>query len=213
MKKATDGKPKEKRYINAVTFLGYSKALKDNPLYKDAHDVAKLLAEHGYTIVDGGGPGVMEAASTGGRAGGGKVLGVTFYPKDISVFEGRSAANKLDKEIITRNYLERTLKLLEFGDAYIIFNGGSGTISEFGMAWGLARLYFGHHKPFILYGSFWNDILSAFAANMLLRPEELLVYKIAESPQDVLRELTEFENFVVLTHLHDKKVRRKPFSI
>src|SRR5436305_540247 len=123
--KKSNGHAKD-RYIKAVTFLGYSKALKDNPLYKETYEVAKLLAENGYEIVDGGGPGVMEAASTGGHAGGGKVTGVTFYPKDISVFEGRSAANKLDREIITKNYLERTLKLLEFGDAFVIFNGGSG---------------------------------------------------------------------------------------
>lgn len=205
--------PKAQRYIKSVSFLGYSKALKDNPLYKDTVEVAKLLARHGYLIVNGGGPGVMEASSVGAHAGGGKAVGVTFYPKDISIFEGRSKENKLDKEIITRNYLERTLKLLELGDAYIIFNGGSGTISEFGMAWGLARLYFGHHKPFILYGAFWNDILSAFAAHMLLRPEELLVYKIAETPQDVLEALHEFETFVTLTHLQDKRFKRRPFSL
>lgn len=206
---------KQKRYINAVSFLGYSKALKDNPLYKDVVDVAKVLAERDYTIVNGGGPGVMEAASVGAHLGGGKSIGVTFYPKDIQIFEGRSKENKLDKEIVTRNYLERTLKLLEYGDAYIIFNGGTGTISEFGMAWGLARLYFGHHKPFILYGEFWADILSAFAANMLLRPEELLVYKIATSPEDVVRELEEFEQFVVLTHLQNesKKKNKNPFSL
>lgn len=204
---------KNERYIRSVSILGYSKALKDNPLYKDVVAVTRLLAHRGYTIVNGGGPGVMQAATVGAHAGGGKAIGVTFYPKDISIFEGRSRENKLDKEIITKNYLERTLKLLEYGDAYVIFNGGSGTISEFGMAWGLARLYFGHHKPFILYGTFWSDILSAFAANMMLRPEELLVYKIAETPEDVLRELDEFEQFVELTHLHDKTRRRRPFSL
>lgn len=205
--------PKHKRYITNVSFLGYSKALKENPLYKEAVEVAKLVAQHGYTVVNGGGPGVMEASSVGAHLGKGKSIGVTFYPKDIQIFEGRSKENKLDKEIIAKNYLDRTLKLLEYGDAYIIFNGGSGTISEFGMAWGLARLYFGHHKPFILYGAFWNDILSAFAANMLLRPEELLVYKIAETPHDVVRELEEFEQFVTLTHLHEHKGNRRPFSL
>jgi len=52
------------------------------------------------------------------------------------------------------NYVERTLKLLELGEIYVIFNGGTGTISEFGMAWGLARLYFGNHKPMVLFGQF-----------------------------------------------------------
>ena len=71
--------------------------------------------------------------------------------------------------------------------------GGTGTISEFGMAWGLARLYFGHHKPLILYGDFWKNIIQAFKENMLLRPEELRVFKIVNNPDGVLNAIKEFE--------------------
>ena len=97
----------------------------------------------------------------------------------------------VDKEIISPNYVERTLKLLELGDAYIVFKGGTGTISEFGMAWGLARLHFGHHKPLILFGSWWHEVIEAFGRNMCLRPEELQVYRIVSTPEEVLREVVE----------------------
>jgi predicted Rossmann-fold nucleotide-binding protein len=76
---------------------------------------------------------------------------------------------------------------------YVVCNGGTGTISEFGMAWGLARLYFGHHKPLILYGDFWKPIIKAFKENMNLRPEELKVFKIVNSPEEVLEALDDFE--------------------
>jgi hypothetical protein len=61
------------------------------------------------------------------------------------------------------------------------------------MAWGLARLYFGHHKPLILYGDFWHKIIKAFQDNMLLRPEELKVFKIVNTPEQVLQAIKEFK--------------------
>lgn len=179
--------------VKNIAFLGYSTAVPQEKLYQDAFEASKLVAQAGYTIVNGGGYGIMEAASRGGKEGGGKVIGVTFDPKGATVFEGRNPNNPLDEEIKVNNYLERTLKLLDLGDIYIIFNGGTGTISEFGMAWGLARIYFGHHKPLILFGEFWKDIILAFRKNMLMRPEEFLVYKIVANPQETVAAIHAFE--------------------
>ncbi len=145
-------------------------------------------------IADGGGPGVMRAASLGAKSAGGKVIGVTFQGNARMHFEGRDPLNKIDVEIKTKNYLERTLTLLKEGQVYVIFNGGTGTISEFGMAWGLAKLYFGHHKPLILYGKFWENIIQAFKDNMIMRPEELEVYKIVDNETAVLQAILDFEH-------------------
>jgi len=175
--------------IKNVTFFGSSEVKPGSPDYDGAFQTARLLAQHGYLVINGGGPGVMKAASEGAKAGGGNCIGVTFNPKDMTHFEGRDPSNPMDQEIMLDNYVTRTLKLLELGDVYVLFNGGTGTISEFGMAWGLARLYFGHHKPLILFGSFWHEILEAFGKNMLLRPEELQVYRIVTTPQEVLAEV------------------------
>lgn len=175
--------------IKNVTFFGYSQAKPGDPDYDAAYQAAKLLAQNGYLVINGGGPGVMSASSEGAKAGGGKVIGVSFNPKDMTHFEGRDPGNPVDQEILVDNYVLRTLKLLEMGDVYVIFNGGTGTISEFGMAWGLARLYFGHHKPLILYGTFWHEVLEVIADKMLIRPEEIRVYRIVTTPQQVLEEI------------------------
>lgn len=179
--------------IERVASFGFADAKEGESLYQDAFEVAKALAQTGYTVVDGGGPGVMRAASLGAKAGGGKVVGVTFYPQDMQNFEGRDPLNIIDQEIKTNTYIERTLTLMKEGQVYVVFNGGTGTISEFGMAWGLARLYFGHHKPLILYGEFWTKIIETFKHNMRLRPEELQVFKFANSPHEVLMAITSFE--------------------
>jgi len=181
------------RNVEQVAIFGFADAKENTPLYKETYKVAFELARAGYTVVDGGGPGVMQAASCGAKAAGGRVVGVTFYPKEAEHFEGRCLANPLDEEIETKNYLERTLTLLKEGQVYIVFNGASGTLSEFAMAWGLARLYLGHHKPLILYGKFWKKVMKVLQDNMMIRPEESSVYKIVSSPREVLKAIRQFE--------------------
>lgn len=182
--------------IEKVTFLGYADAKEADDPFKAAFEVAKLCAKAGYTIVNGGGPGIMKASTLGAKSVGGKAIGVTFYPKDIPIFEGRDESNKVDQLIVCANYVERTLKLLAIGQIHIIFNGGTGTISEFGMAWGLAHLYFGHHKPLILYGDFWQEIIFAFTKGMYIRPEERQVFKIVNQPQQALDAISEFQKMI-----------------
>ncbi len=199
---------KSSHLIQTVAIFGYANAKEGEALYKDVFEVTKKLAEQGYTVVDGGGPGVMRAATLGAKKGGGKVIGVTLYPKDMKNFEGRDAKNLFDVEIKTDTYVERTLTLMKQGQVYVIFKGGTGTISEFGMAWGLARLYFGHHKPLILYGDFWYKIIGTFKDHMLLRPEELKVFKIVNSPNEVISAIKEFEKeYLKGEHKHIKPTK------
>ena len=170
-----------------ISVFGYSEAKPGSKLYKDAYETARLLAQKGFTIVNGGGPGVMQASTEGAHAGGGRVIGVYFNPVGMTNFEGKDPGNNVDQEIEMSNYVERTLKLLDLGEIYVIFNGGTGTISEFGMAWGLARLYFGNHKPMVLFGQFWEEIIAAFAQNMLLRSEEMRVYKVVKTAEEAVK--------------------------
>lgn len=199
--------------IKQIAIFGYADTKPEDSLYQEVISVAKALAEASFIVVDGGGPGAMRAATEGAHLGGGKVTGVTFYPKDAMEFEGRDPENKFDEEIKTQNYVERTLTLMKEGQVYVIFKGGTGTISEFGMAWGLAKLYFGHHKPLILYGQFWEKIIEVFQENMLLRPEELEVYKIVNSPQEVLQAINEFEEEIQKGEHKHLQVTKGDFTI
>ncbi|KKQ67343.1 MAG: hypothetical protein US86_C0001G0270 [Candidatus Daviesbacteria bacterium GW2011_GWA2_38_24] len=201
------------RTIQNIAVFGFADAKENGPLYKEVFAVTKALAKAGYTIIDGGGPGVMRAATLGAKSEGGQVIGVTLYPKDMSHFEGRDTLNTFDEEVRTENYVERTLTLLREGQVYIVFNGGTGTVSEFAMAWGMARLYFGHHKPLILYGNFWKKIIKVFKENMKIRPEELKVYKVASSPSQVLKYIKDFEQEIEEGRLKDTKAVKSDFTI
>ena len=194
--------------IDQIAIFGSAHISDNSELAKEVFEVCKILAEVGYTIVDGGGPGVMKAATAGAHAAGGKVVGITFKSSPGMNYEGKDLSNKFDLEIKADNYVERTLALLKAGQVYICFNGGTGTISEFGMAWGLAKLYFGHHKPLILYGKFWNNIIKSFIDNMIITPQEKAVYKIVQSPEEVLAALNKFEEEIEKgKHTHIKMTK------
>ena len=188
------GKYADKNYIRNIAFFGDADISETDETYKAAFDVAEALAKAGYVIVDGGGPGVMEAATSGAVKGGGKTISVTFDPVNAPGYEGKYVGNVTDTEIVTTNYIERMFKLMEHGDIFIIFKGGSGTISEFGAAWTLAKLYYGHHKPFILYGDFWTEIIDVFRRNMNIDSKEYAVFEICRSREDVLQIIQKFES-------------------
>lgn len=198
--------------VKNIAFFGDSEVSSSDPVYKDAFDIAKLLAEKGYTIVDGGGPGVMDAATKGAESVGGETIAVTFYPKDATGFEGRYLGNVTDVEIKTSNYVERTFKLLEHGDVFIIFKGGTGTISEFGMAWALAKLYYGHHKPFILFGEFWFPVIDAIKTHLNIGADELDVFTIVDEKSKVLPAIEHVEwKLRQIDHTHCRVCKERAF--
>lgn len=180
-------------------------AQEDDPEYIGAYNSAKLIAESGRKVVNGGGPGVMYAATKGAKDGGGKVAVVYFEPKSATQFEGKAGLNLTNEEYREANYIERTQRLLEMGDMYLVFNGGTGTVSEFAMAWAVAKLYFGHHKPLIFYGAFWKNILDAFWQHMKVRDDAYRVFRYAISPEQVMGHIRDYEE-IMKNHEVDKDV-------
>jgi uncharacterized protein (TIGR00730 family) len=198
--------------IKNIAFFGDADVPETSRLYKDAFEVAKLVAKEGYTIVNGGGPGVMDASTKGAESVSGETLTVTFFPKNATGFEGRYVGNVPDIEIKTTNYIERMFKLIEHADFFIIFQGGTGTISELGTAWVLAKLYYGHHKPFILFGGFWKEVMGCLKKNLNISAEELDVFEIVEDKDDVMPTIHKFEQKLMkIDHTHCKVCSEKAF--
>ena len=198
---------KSRQIIKNIAFFGDANLPEDDEDYQDAYEIAKTMASENYTVVDGGGPGIMVAATKGAEAADGETVAVTFDPTDAPGFEGRYVGNVTDTEIVTTNYVERMFKLMEHADLYIIFRGGSGTLSELGTAWVLAKLYYGHHKPFILYGKFWHEIVDAIHKNMNIDDQEMDTFKIVEKREDVLPTVHHFEHVMKnMDHSKDCKI-------
>ena len=94
-------------------------------------------------------------------------------------------------------YFERTQTLRQMGDVHIVFRGGTGTISEFGMGWALSRIHAGHNIPLILFGEFWEEITSCLKENMYMREDEFRIYYVVTSPQEALETIRRLEQSAV----------------
>lgn len=185
--------PNQHCTIKSVAIFGGADVDPQHPLYQETFNVARYLAYHDKIVVDGGGPGVMDAATKGAKSAGGATLAVTFYPKDMPEFEGRFHENLVDKEIKTANYIERMFGLMEHADAFICMQGGTGTLSEWATAWLLAHLYYGNHKPIILYGEFWHKVMDVINENFFIGEKEKTIYKIVKDEKELIQAFEEFE--------------------
>lgn len=181
---------KTKKEIKRVAFFGDAMAKSKDQHYIDAFYTAKLLAQNGYIIVNGGGPGVMEASSAGAKSVDGKVEVVIIDPKlEPGNYEGSSELNlkMADKRYVTKNINLRTEKIIEIADAFVIFKGGTGTLSEMGQTWELAKFEYGNHEPLIFFGKFWKKIIEGVEEGLDLEKIERNVVEVVETPEEVLK--------------------------
>lgn len=112
-----------------VTIFGSSQAKEGDEDYKRGRLLGKKLAEGGYTVCNGGYGGIMEATARGAKEADGETIGVT-----TEEFGGQ--ANRwVDQEIRTKKWNERLFKLIELGDAYVVLDGGTGTLVELFVVW------------------------------------------------------------------------------
>ncbi len=161
--------------------------------YKTAKETARLLVNDGFIIVNGGGPGIMGAATEGAKEAGGKVELVVLDPRrEPDNYEGIDEENYryASKVYTTKSYEERLNKIVEVADAFVIFKGGTGTLSEAGLVWELAKFDYGHHEPIVFVGKEWKEIIELIEKKMNFEEKEKRVVAMVEKPEEVVKLLT-----------------------
>lgn len=164
-----------------VSIFGSALAKEGSFEYESALYIGRTLAENGIDIVTGGYTGVMEAALKGAYHLNVRKIGVTtrFYPD-------KNRNPYVVEEIQTETYIERLLKLLELGDAYIVLPGGTGTLAEFAIIWAFKSRGIIGDKPFACLGEQWNEIAQTMAFYSDSVVDNLSFIKIVESPDDAI---------------------------
>ncbi|MDD4027131.1 MAG: LOG family protein [Candidatus Shapirobacteria bacterium] len=180
-----------KKKIKRIAIFGDADAKETDQHYIDAFNTAKLLAQNGYIIVNGGGPGVMLASTLGTKSVNGKVEAVIIDEKvDMGKnYEGPAIVNKknVDEIYRTKNIQNRTEKIVELADAHIVFKGGTGTMAELALVWEKAKFEYGKHEPLIFYGDCWKNTIETLIENLNFDKIERKVYEFADSPEEVLK--------------------------
>lgn len=145
-----------------ITIFGSAIPKEDEEQYKLAYQLGAALAKSGFNICTGGYKGIMEAASKGAYDNGGLVYGVTVDGWD------NQPNSYITIEVREKKLFERIEKLLELGDAYIILQGGTGTLLEFAAVWEYANKNLQHVKPIICHSEMWKEIVDVMNKQMLL---------------------------------------------
>jgi uncharacterized protein (TIGR00730 family) len=143
-----------------ITIFGGSQPKPGSPAYRQAYELGKLLALAGHTVLTGGYMGTMEAVSRGANEAGGHVIGVTCA--DIEAWRGSRANAWVKEQRCFATLQERLNELIRACDAAIALPGGPGTLTEIALTWNLMIVDSIPHKPLILVGEGWKNVMDTF---------------------------------------------------
>lgn len=180
------------RYQNAVSVFGSARLKQDDTIYQEVRLLSSRLAESGFTIVTGGGPGVMEAANRGAQEVGGTSVGIAIKLKH------EQQVNKYVTEYETFKYFfTRKVMLAIASQVYVFFPGGFGTLDELFEMLTLVQTEKIDPLPIILVGrDYWQPLVGWFEQMLLtqhkmIKQKDLHIFHVVDSAEEAHRLCTE----------------------
>lgn len=172
---------------NGVSIFGSARVKPDAPTYKDTVEIAAKLTEAGYTVISGGGPGLMEAANKGAKEAGGESVGLHIH---LPLEQDSNAY--LTKRVDFKYFFVRKLMFVKYAMAYIAMPGGFGTLDELFEATVLIQTQRIKRFPIILYGKdYWGGLIdwvrTRLIADGYAGEQDLELLTILDTPDEVVR--------------------------
>ena len=168
-----------------VTIFGSARTPETDPMYVNAVETSQRLAEAGFAIVTGGGPGIMRAANDGARRANGYSIGLNIelpFEQHLNPY--------CDVSVEFRYFFVRKTLLVKYSQAFVIFPGGYGTLDELTEALTLIQTGKIHNFPVILFGNrYWRGLVDWLKQSVLpsgyISAEDLQLFWITDSPDEV----------------------------
>ena len=170
----------------AVTIYGSSRLKVDDKLYAQTEEIAYRLGQLGFSVITGGGPGVMEAANKGALK-----AGVTSVGLNIELTKEQAGNIYCIKSITFHHFFVRKVMLVKYATAFIIMPGGLGTIDELTEVLNLIQSHKIKPFPVILFDSqYWKGFLDWLQSSVLARKfiseDDLNLLRICDHPDEVI---------------------------
>ena len=175
-----------------VVVFGSARILQDHPTYKAAEETGKLLAQAGYTVISGGGPGAMEAANKGAKEAGGRSIGFNIKLP----FE--QCTNPYVTQSVTFDYFFiRKAMFVYYSQAFVVFPGGFGTMDELYDVITLMQTGKIDKRPLIIYDQKYHRILRDWLEHLvkenMISPEDMSLVDFVDTPQEVVQKIKDRE--------------------
>jgi uncharacterized protein (TIGR00730 family) len=172
--------------LPSVTIFGSARAAENHPDYKIARDIAKRLAEQGYGVVTGGGPGVMEAANRGAAEADGVSIGLNI---DLPFEQKQNPYVNLP--LAFRYFFVRKVMFMKYSMAFVCLPGGFGTLDELFESLTLIQTRKIKPFPIILVGSsFWSGLVDWLREQLIgtdkIIESDLLLFEVLDDVEDVV---------------------------
>jgi len=170
----------------AVSFYGSSRLKADDKLYIQIEDIAYRLGQMGFSVITGGGPGVMEASNKGALRAGVKSVGL-----NIELPEEQECNAYTTKSITFHHFFVRKVMLVKYATAFIMMPGGLGTLDELTEVLTLIQTYKIRPFPVILFDSnYWKGFLDWLKDTVLSREfiseDDLNLLRVCDHPDEVI---------------------------
>jgi len=172
---------------NGVSLFGSARIAAEHPWYELTRETAACLVKHGFSVITGGGPGLMEAANRGAAEAGGESIGL-----NIELPHEQRPNAYLTRSLHFHYFFARKLMFIRYARAFVIMPGGFGTLDELFEALTLIQTERIQHFPVILVGAeFWAPMLEwidrSLEDNGLISPGDKELLMVAEEPLQVCR--------------------------
>lgn len=169
-----------------VSIFGSARIPETHKFYTDTKEIAKRLAQHGFTICTGGGPGLMMAGSEGGKEGNGETLGLS-----IKLPHEQKPNEFLDHNIMFQNFAQRKIVFSAVSNAYIAVPGGYGTLDELFEVMTLMQCKIIPQVPIVLYDkTFWEPLVEFIKNSMLpehmIRQDDVEMFILAQNVDEAV---------------------------
>jgi len=169
----------------AVALFGSARSAPDSVCYNKCLQVAEHLAKDGFSIISGGGPGIMEAANKGARNGGGTSIGL-----NIELPQEQMPNQYQNVHLEFRYFFVRKLMFVKYAVGYVIFPGGLGTLDELFEAITLIQTKKIRSFPVVLVGrDYWQGLLDWLNKTVLaagnLDKEDIVLMHVVDEPEEV----------------------------
>lgn len=184
----------------SVSIFGSARFTSEHPYYKLAEQIAYQLSEAGFSVVSGGGPGIMEAVNKGAFAGPSQSIGI-----NISLPEEQKPNQYQNLSLNFKHFFIRKVMLVKYASAYVILPGGFGTLDELTEILTLVQANKIQKVPIILVqSSFWQGLLDWFentlSSQNTIAAQDLDLVTVVDKAEDVTQIIFDFyENYTIKT--------------